>query len=180
MGIEPTPRTATARSNGFEDRESHQAPCASGPSLAPAHSLACPALVDQARAGKARADVPRASEARLGRGERGGFGGHFCGGKKGGGAAKPPANGDQAEANSLRRSVGVRGALLRRGQGWGAAKPPAKDSGGAERDSNPRPFERYTTYGHGILSCSKIGSASFRTGASGHKAGPGTLVPRLG
>jgi hypothetical protein len=29
MGIEPTPRTATARGNGFEDREDHQAPCAS-------------------------------------------------------------------------------------------------------------------------------------------------------
>ena len=29
MGIEPTPRTAAARSNGFEDRESHQAPSAS-------------------------------------------------------------------------------------------------------------------------------------------------------
>ncbi len=29
MGIEPTPRTASARGNGFEDRESHQAPSAS-------------------------------------------------------------------------------------------------------------------------------------------------------
>lgn len=34
MGIEPTPRTATARGNGFEDRESHQAPGASVVSLA--------------------------------------------------------------------------------------------------------------------------------------------------
>jgi hypothetical protein len=34
MGIEPTPRAATARGNGFEDRESHQAPCASARSLA--------------------------------------------------------------------------------------------------------------------------------------------------
>jgi protein O-mannosyl-transferase len=30
MGIEPTPRAAEARGNGFEDRESHQAPRASG------------------------------------------------------------------------------------------------------------------------------------------------------
>jgi hypothetical protein len=29
MGIEPTPRTVSVRGNGFEDRESHQAPCAS-------------------------------------------------------------------------------------------------------------------------------------------------------
>jgi hypothetical protein len=41
MGVEPTPRAATVRGNGFEDRESHRAPCASARSLASGPDRAC-------------------------------------------------------------------------------------------------------------------------------------------
>ena len=105
MGIEPTLRAATARSNGFEDRESHQAPCASGPSLTPAlsrslrlakevrrdsrggtssgcWSLTWPGGGPQSPRAVARKEKPSGGE--FTSPERGGFGGHFCGGEKGG------------------------------------------------------------------------------------------------
>ena len=111
MGIEPTLRAATARSNGFEDRESHQAPCASGPSLTPAlsrslrlaeevrrdsrggtssgcWSLTWPGGGPQSPRAVARKEKPSGGE--FTSPERGGFGGHFCGGEKGGEPQSPP------------------------------------------------------------------------------------------
>ncbi len=87
MGIEPTPRTATARSNGFEDRGSHQAPCASAWSLASAHVELLP--VRRGTAGR-KAALPKIQRTRIyfagARGVRG-----FSAAGVGREAAKPPA-----------------------------------------------------------------------------------------
>ena len=58
MGVEPTPRTATMRGNGFEDRESHRAPCASARSLAKGRGRAARARAHPSPATRLRSGPP--------------------------------------------------------------------------------------------------------------------------